>query len=83
MILGTWSTDLNGSNAAVFCVPVLALDVMSQSLSMKCIARAPNFALQRTGTHIVLGRGRPGTTRGLPPRARVLMRWRAVAELGS
>jgi hypothetical protein len=43
----------------------------------------PNSALQRSGTHKVLGRGRPNSARGLLPRARVLMRWRAVAELGS
>jgi hypothetical protein len=45
---------------------------------------APNSALQRTGTHKVLGRGRPSLcfTQGRW-RARVLMRRRAVAELGS
>jgi hypothetical protein len=43
----------------------------------------PNSALQRSGTHKVLGRGRPNSARGLLPRARVLMRWRAAAELGS
>jgi hypothetical protein len=44
---------------------------------------SPNSALQRSGTHKVLGRGRPSLPRGLLPRARVLMRWRAAAELGS
>jgi hypothetical protein len=39
--------------------------------------------LQRTGTHKVLGRGRPSPAHGLLSRARVLMRRRAVAELGS
>jgi hypothetical protein len=44
---------------------------------------APNSALQRSGTHKVLGRGRPSLPRGLLPRARVLIGWRASAELGS
>jgi hypothetical protein len=43
----------------------------------------PNSALQRSGTHKVLGRGRPSLSRGLLPRARVLIRWRAAAELDS
>jgi hypothetical protein len=43
----------------------------------------PNSALQRAGTHKVLGRGRPKPAQGLLPRARVLIRWRAAAELGS
>jgi hypothetical protein len=43
----------------------------------------PNSALQRAGAHKVLGRGRPSPARGLMPRARVLIRWRAAAELGS
>jgi hypothetical protein len=45
---------------------------------------APNSALQRAGTHKVLGRGRPsrGGTRERW-RARVLMGRRAAAELGS
>ena len=44
----------------------------------------PNSALQRAGTHKVLGRGRPshGGTRERW-RARVLIGWRAAAELGS
>jgi hypothetical protein len=48
------------------------------------LCTAPNSALQRTGTHKVLGRGRPSLclTHGRW-RARVLMRRRAVAELGS
>ena len=33
--------------------------------------------------HKVLGRGRLSHALGLAPRARVLIRWRAVAELGS
>ena len=44
---------------------------------------SPNSELQRAGTHKVLGRGRPSLPRGLLPRARVLIRWRAAAELGS
>jgi hypothetical protein len=46
-------------------------------------AESPNSALQRAGTHKVLSRGRPSLPRGLLPRARVLMRWRAAAELDS
>ena len=44
----------------------------------------PNSALQRAVTHKVLGRGRPSRG-GLYGRwrARVLMGWRAAAELGS
>jgi hypothetical protein len=49
----------------------------------KVLLRAHNSALQRTGTHKVLGRGRPSPSRGLLPRARVLNGQRAVAELGS
>jgi hypothetical protein len=33
--------------------------------------------------HKLLSRGRPSFPRGSLPRARVLIRWRAVAELGS
>jgi hypothetical protein len=49
------------------------------------IARQPpNSALQRTGTHKVLGRGRQSLLGTLGRwRARVLKRRRAVAELGS
>jgi hypothetical protein len=47
------------------------------------VARAPNQALQRAGTHKVLGRGRSGRLLEQVMRARVLMRWRAVAELCS
>jgi hypothetical protein len=47
------------------------------------LAAPPNQALQRAGTHKVLGRGRPSLPRGVLPRARVLMRWRAVADLCS
>jgi hypothetical protein len=43
----------------------------------------PNSALQRAGTHKVLGRGRPSAERTRALRARVLIRWRAAAELGS
>jgi hypothetical protein len=43
----------------------------------------PNSALQRTGNDKVHGRGRDGEERGLLPRARVLNRTRAAAELGS
>jgi hypothetical protein len=42
-----------------------------------------NSALQRTGTHKVLGRGRESTLPSRAPLARVLKRLRAVAELGS
>jgi hypothetical protein len=49
----------------------------------RVLAVPPNSALQRSGTHKVLGRGRPSLPRGLLPRARVLMRWRAAAELDS
>jgi len=48
------------------------------------VLAAPNSALQRAGTHKVLGRGRPshgGSRERL--RARVLIGWRAAAELGS
>jgi hypothetical protein len=49
-----------------------------------CLAESPNSALQRTGTHKVRGRGRPSHG-GLRERwrARVLMRSRPAAELGS
>jgi hypothetical protein len=44
----------------------------------------PNSALQRAVTHKVLGRGRPTHSGGRERRrARVLVGWRAVAELGS
>jgi hypothetical protein len=42
-----------------------------------------NSALQRAGTHKVLGRGRLSAAHSLLPCARVLIRWRAAAELGS
>jgi len=52
--------------------------------SKSCRLMTPNSALQRTGTHKVLGRGRPIHMRTHGRwRARVLQRWRAVAELGS
>ena len=44
---------------------------------------APNLALQRAGTHKVLGRGRLGVVLEQVMRARVLIGRRAVAELGS
>jgi hypothetical protein len=44
---------------------------------------SPNSALQRSGTHKVLGRGRSSAERTRTLRARVLTRWRAAAELGS
>jgi hypothetical protein len=43
----------------------------------------PNSALQRAGTHKVLGRGRSGEVLEQVMRARVLIGRRAVAELGS
>jgi hypothetical protein len=43
----------------------------------------PNSTLQRTGTHKVLGRGRPSQERTRALRARVLMDQWPVAELGS
>jgi hypothetical protein len=43
---------------------------------------APNKSLQRSGTHKVLGRGRFSALPAQVLRARVLMRRRAVAELG-
>jgi hypothetical protein len=43
----------------------------------------PNLALQRAGTHKVLGRGRFGVMLEQVMRARVLRGWRAVAELSS
>jgi len=47
----------------------------------KCGARAPNKSLQRSGTHKVLGRGRPSAERTRALRARVLKGRRAAAEL--
>jgi hypothetical protein len=47
------------------------------------LAAPPNQALQRSGTHKVLGRGRSGLAVEQVMRARVLMRRRAVAELCS
>jgi hypothetical protein len=44
---------------------------------------SPNLALQRTGTHKVLGRGRPASCAYGRWRARVLRGRRAAAELGS
>ncbi len=44
-------------------------------------ARAPNKSLQRSGTHKVLGRGRPSESAHERLRARVLRGRRAAAEL--
>jgi hypothetical protein len=44
---------------------------------------APNYALQRAGTHKVLDRGRVDAVLERVRCARVLTGWRAVAELGS
>jgi hypothetical protein len=49
----------------------------------RLVPSPPNSALQRAGTHKVLGRGRTSLPRSLVPRARVLIGWRAAAELGS
>jgi hypothetical protein len=49
----------------------------------RIVAAPPNSALQRAGTHKVLCRGRLGVVLEQVMRARVLIRWRAVAELGS
>jgi hypothetical protein len=43
--------------------------------------RPPNKSLQRSGTHKVLGRGRPSAERTRALRARVLKGRRAAAEL--
>ncbi len=47
----------------------------------KCSAWAPNKSLQRSGTHKLLGRGRPVPCVTYRPFARVLKRTRAAAEL--
>jgi hypothetical protein len=57
--------------------------LISTLLLFRVLLEAPNLALQRSGTYKVLGRGRPSPAHGLVPRARVLIRWRAAAELGS
>lgn len=44
--------------------------------------RSHNKHMQRAGTHKVLGRGRSGVLLFQVPRARVLMRWRAGADVG-
>jgi hypothetical protein len=44
--------------------------------------RSPNKSLQRSGTHKVLGRGRPSAESTRALRARVLRWRRAAAELG-
>jgi len=56
---------------------------MISTKSSGAVPMPPNSALQRAGHDKVLGRGRPSSARGLAPRARVLIGWRAVAELGS
>jgi hypothetical protein len=43
---------------------------------------SPNKSLQRSGTHKVLGRGRPSKSAPERRRARVLKGRRAAAELG-
>src|SRR5690606_34845339 len=47
------------------------------------LSPSPNLALQRAGTHKVLGRGRSGMLLEQVMRARVLISRRAVAELSS
>jgi len=47
---------------------------------MSC-SPAPNKSLQRSGTHKVLGRGRPSQERTRALRARVLRGQRPAAEL--
>src|SRR5690606_650614 len=47
------------------------------------LSPSPNLALQRAGTHKVLGRGRSRVLLEQVMRARVLIRRRAVAELSS
>ena len=42
---------------------------------------APNKHMLRAGTHKVLGRGRSGLVLSQVPLARVLMRWRAGADV--
>jgi hypothetical protein len=44
--------------------------------------QSPNKSLQRSGTHKLLGRGRPSAERTRALRARVLRCQRAAAELG-
>jgi hypothetical protein len=45
------------------------------------VLSSPNKSLQRSGTHKVLGRGRPSRERTRARRARVLRWRRAAAEL--
>jgi hypothetical protein len=53
------------------------------SALFKVVLGSPNSALQRAGTHKVLGRGRPSAESTRALRARVLSGRRAAAELGS
>jgi hypothetical protein len=56
---------------------------MSQEIYIASVLLgSPNKSLQRSGTHKVLGRGRPSLERTRALRARVLKGQRAVAELG-
>jgi hypothetical protein len=64
--------------------PLPYLHVLGKSLHGKNYAWAPNSALQRAGTHKVLGRGRPSVIVLCGRwRARVLLAPRHAAELGS
>ena len=65
-----------------FVSPVLIpLRPEVQSAPIEVIARAPNKSLQRSGTHKVLGRGRPSLLLDSLMSARVLKWRRAAAEL--
>ncbi len=68
-------------------VPVVGLVQLDGAVvfsfsSWQVFRTAPNKSLQRSGTHKVLGRGRPSVKRTRALRARVLKGRRAVAELG-
>jgi hypothetical protein len=65
--------ELASDSAAVHNLP---------DLPGRAFARAPNKSLRRSGTHKVLGRGRPSAERTRALRARVLKWRRAAAELG-
>ena len=57
--------------------------VVNKSCKRMELCPPPNKSLQRSGTHKVLGRGRPSAENAHGHwRARVLKGWRAVAELG-
>ncbi len=55
---------------------------LPQAATNRAPRPAPNKSLQRSGTHKVLGRGRPSKSAHERWRARVLKGWRAAAELG-